>query len=101
MPPHDGEPWPAFMTDPEGNMMTEVQTCHKIFGSFKHPLLTNLGRRFQKYSGNGQEKLKAGGPNNLNERTTMEGKLDWMMNTVLGQKIPEAYGDATELWLKE
>ncbi len=31
----------------------------------------------------------------------MEGKLEWMMNTVISNKIPEAYGDATELWLKE
>lgn len=31
----------------------------------------------------------------------MEGKLDWMMGTVVSQKIPEAFGEATELWLKE
>lgn len=64
-------------------------------------MLKNLGRRFQKYAHNGHDKLKSGGPNNLNERTTMEGKLEWMMGTVLGQKIPEAFGDSTELWLKE
>ena len=64
-------------------------------------MLKNLGRRFQKYMNAGQEKLKSGGPGNLNERTTMEGKLEWMMGTVLSQKIPEAFGDATELWLKE
>lgn len=101
MPPHDGDKWPEYATDTEGNTMTEIQVCHKLFNSFKHPLLTNLGRRFQKYSTKGQENLKAGGTSNLNERTTMEGKLDWMMNTVLGQKIPEAFGDATELWFKE
>ena len=59
--------------------MTEIQVCHKLFNSFKHPLLTNLGRRFQKYATGGQDKLKSGGPSNLNERTTMDSKLEWMM----------------------
>lgn len=101
MPPHGNKPWPDEWKDPGGNMMTEIQVCHKMFNDFKHPMLKNLGRRFQKYSANGQEKLKAGGPNNLNEKTTMEGKLDWMMHTALFAKLPETFGDSTELWLKE
>lgn len=44
MPPHEGEAWPEseHVRDPENNPITEVQACHKLFGSFKHPLLTNL-----------------------------------------------------------
>jgi len=61
MPPHHGEPWPDFLLDPGKNKMTEVQACQKLFNSFQHPILKNLGRRFQKYANGGQEKLASGG----------------------------------------
>lgn len=87
MPPHDGEPWP---TDKQGNMLTEIQMTRELFNSFQHPMLKNLGRRFQKYMHKGHEGLKDGGKGNLEERTTMDSKLEWMMGSVLSSKLTES-----------
>jgi hypothetical protein len=81
--------------------MNEIEACQELFAKFQHPLLKNLGRRFQKYMNGGQKELADGGIGNLNQRTTMEEKLDWMMGTALGQKLPELFGGATDLWLVE
>lgn len=81
MPPH-GE-WPAEWIDKEGNQMSEIQVCHKLFGDFKHPMLKNLGRRFQKYAVGGQKNLESGGEANLKERTTQTGKLEWMLSAMV------------------
>lgn len=61
MPLHEGDSWPEFLLDPGKNKMNEIQACHKLFNSFQHPMLKNLGRRFQKYMMAGQEKLQSGG----------------------------------------
>ncbi len=42
--PH--EPYPV---DKEGNMLSEIQMTRELFDKFQHPMLKNLGRRFQKY----------------------------------------------------
>ena len=39
MPPHDGQPWPLTK---DGNTMTEVEMCYKLFSTFQHPLMKNL-----------------------------------------------------------
>ncbi|MCB9806917.1 hypothetical protein H6768_03410 [Candidatus Peribacteria bacterium] len=49
----------------------------------------------------GQSELADGGVGNLNQRVTMEEKLDWMMGTAVSSKLPELFGGATELWLTE
>jgi hypothetical protein len=49
----------------------------------------------------GQKELADGGVGNLNQRTTMTEKLDWMMSAVLGAKLPEVFGGSTDLWLQE
>lgn len=85
MPPHAGEPWPEQWrkNGGKGEKMNEVEVCNTIFQNFNHPLLKNLGRRFQKYMNAGQEKLQSGGKGNLNERVTMEEKLEWMMSATI------------------
>lgn len=50
-----------------------------------------MGRRFQKYMNGGQKELADGGIGNLNQRTTMEEKLDWMMSTAVSSKLPELF----------
>jgi hypothetical protein len=100
MPPHAGEPWPKQWTK-DGYKMNEIDVCYDLFWKFKHPLLQNLGRRFQKYMNGGQKELADGGVGNLNQRTTMTEKLDWMMSAVLGAKLPEVFGGSTDLWLQE
>lgn len=100
MPPHAGEPWPEKWTK-GGYKMNEIDACYEIFWSFKHPVLQNLGRRFQKYMNGGQKELADGGIGNLNQRTTMEEKLDWMMSTAVSSKLPELFWGATNLWLQE
>lgn len=40
----------------------------------------------------GQTELEDGGKGNLNQRTTMEEKLDWMMGTAVSSKLPEMFG---------
>ncbi len=89
MPPDasHGDKWP---TDNDGNEITEAQACWELFNRFKHPLLKNLGRRFEKYMSKGHDDLKDGGKNNLDTRVGMLDKLDWMMNTVCSSKITEA-----------
>ena len=89
MPPHSEEEWPV---DNAGNKRTEMDMLYDVFNQFQHPLLRNLGRRFEKYMNKGHDNLaKEGGPPNLDRRTTMEDKLDWMMGTVLSAKLPEAF----------
>ncbi len=61
MPVHDGAKWPSDLCDKEtGAPLTEIQACYKLFGDFKHPMLTNLGRRFQKYMNKGHQGLVDG-----------------------------------------
>lgn len=81
--------------------MTEADVCLDLFNGFQHPLLKNLGRRFQKYMSAGQKDLVNGAELNLNQRITQEEKLEWMMNTALGGKIPEMFGVGTNMWLSE
>jgi hypothetical protein len=94
--PH--EPYPV---DKEGNMLSEIQMTRELFDKFQHPMLKNLGRRFQKYMKKGHESLKDGGVGNLAERLTMESKLDWMMGSALHSKLTETLGGAIEPWLSE
>lgn len=47
--------WPK---DEEGNLKSEIQVCYELYSSFKHPMLQNLGRRFQKYMKKGHEELE-------------------------------------------
>jgi dsRNA-specific ribonuclease len=82
-------------------MLSEMQMCRILFEKFNHPMLKNLGRRFQKYMHKGHESLKDGGKGNLEERTTMKSKLDWMMGAVIGAKLTESVGNAVEPWLAE
>lgn len=98
MPPHHGYKWPS---NSNWEPLTEIQACFELFWKFKHPILQNLGRRFQKYMNQGFDKLKDGGEGNLDQRTTMEDKLDWMMTTVISSKPTEAFGGATDKWLTE
>ncbi len=102
MPPHHGEPWPEKWTK-EGFKMNEIDVCFEIFGKFEHPMLKNLGRRFQKYMIAGQKELVDGGEGNLRQRTTMTEKLDWMMGAAVWAtgKPPEVFWASTELWLAE
>lgn len=46
MPAHPPEKSP---TNKQGEPLTEIQACQELFQNFKHPILQNLGRRFQKY----------------------------------------------------
>lgn len=101
MPPHHGDPWPETWTTKDGYKMNEVDACYKLFNDFQHPMLRNLGRRFQKYMNAGQKELADGGEGNLKQRTTMSEKLDWMMSTAVSSKLPELFGAATDLWLAE
>lgn len=105
MPPHHGEPWPKkwISNDGKGFKMNETEVCMSLFGSFQHPMLKNLGRRFQKYMNGGQESCQSGGKGNLEQRTSMEEKKEWMMSALCSAtgKLPEGFGDATELWLVE
>jgi hypothetical protein len=103
MPPHHGEPWPKKWTNADGYKMNEVDACFEIFGKFNHPMLKNLGRRFQKYMLAGQKELVDGGDGNLKQRTTMSEKLDWMMGAAIwpSGKPPEVFWASTELWLSE
>lgn len=78
-----------------------MSMIYDLMNSFKHPVLRNLGRRFEKYMNKGHEQLKDGGPGNLNRRPNMEDKLDWMMGTVLAAKTTEAFGATNKLWLQE
>jgi hypothetical protein len=98
MPPHGEGKWPK---NSEGNEITEVEACYELFSKFKHPLLANLGRRFQKYMQKWHEELKDGGKGNLEQRSGMEDKLDWMMGTVCHSKISEAFWEGTKIWLGE
>lgn len=82
-------------------MMNEIDVCYELFNWFQHPMLKNLGRRFQKYMNKWQEWLADGGPGNLKQRTTMSEKLDWMMSTAVSSKIPELFGASTDMWLAE
>lgn len=100
MPPHGDKPWPEKWTK-GGYKMTEADVCFDLFNEFKHPLLKNLGRRYQKYMAAGQKELVNGAELNLNQRITQEEKLEWMMNTALGGKIPEMFGVGTNMWLSE
>lgn len=58
MPPHKGEKWPDSMLSKEGEPLSEIQACYFMFNQLKHPILTNLGRRFQKYMNKGHDNLK-------------------------------------------
>lgn len=99
MPPKDGK-WPkALMSGKEP--MSEVEACWVLFDSYKHPILANLGRRYQKYMMAGQKDLENGAEQNLKMRVTEEKKLEWMMNTMCHGKISEGWGVATEMWLSE
>lgn len=70
--------------------MTEMEACHKMFGSYRHPVMTNLYKLFTTYeSGSLGELLKAKG--NLEDRVTEEEKAEWMMETVMTGKIPELF----------
>lgn len=82
MPPHGGDKWPEKWTK-EGFKMTETDVIFDLLNEFRHPLLKNLGRRFQKYMMAGNKDLSDGGVGNLNQRTTKTEKLDWMMNTAI------------------
>lgn len=90
MPPHAGQPWPEKWTK-EGFKMNEIDVCYELFNGFQHPMLKNLGRRFQKYMNAGQKELADGGEGNLKQRTTMTEKLDWMMGTAVSSKLPELF----------
>lgn len=81
MPPH-GHDWPKRWTK-EGFKMTETDVIFDLLNEFQHPLLKNLGRRFQKYMMAGNKDLADGGVGNLNQRTTKAEKLEWMMNTAV------------------
>lgn len=82
--------WPKQLIKPNGDHMTEMEACHKMFGSYKHPVMTNLYKLFTTYeSGSTDELLKAGG--NLTDRVTEEEKAEWMMETVMVGKIPELF----------
>jgi len=82
MPPHGNHPWPKKWTK-DGYKMTETDAIFDVLNEFKHPLLKNLGRRFQKYMMAGNKDLADGGVGNLNQRTTKAEKVDWMMNTAV------------------
>lgn len=103
MPPHAGEPWPKKWTNKDGYKMNEIDVCFEIFGKFDHPMLKNLGRRFQKYMIAGQKELADGGEGNLKQRTTMTEKLDWIMSAAIWAtgKPPEVFWASTDLWLAE
>lgn len=83
--------------------MNEIDACFELFGKFEHPMLRNLGRRFQKYMNGWQKELADGGEGNLKQRTTMTEKLDWMMSAAVWStgKPPEVFWASTELWLAE
>lgn len=69
MPPHDGQKWPDYCRNKETQEpLSEIEACYKIFNELKHPILTNLGRRFQKYMNKGHENLKDGGKMNMEQR---------------------------------
>lgn len=44
--PVSEDKWPK---DAEGNLKSEIQVCYELYNAFKHPMLKNLSRRFQKY----------------------------------------------------
>jgi len=46
MPVHPPEKPPQ---NSQKEPLTEIQACRELFNAFNHPLLKNLGRRFQKY----------------------------------------------------
>lgn len=85
-------PCDPYPVDKEGNMLSEIQMTRALFDKFQHPMLKNLGRRFQKYMKKGHDSLKDGGVGNLAERLTMDSKLDWMMGSALGAKLTETVG---------
>jgi hypothetical protein len=60
MPPHGNHPWPKKWTK-DGYKMTETDAIFDLLNEFKHPLLKNLGRRFQKYMMAGNKDLADGG----------------------------------------
>lgn len=93
MPPHGNQGWPKRWITKDGYKMNEIDACFELFGAFKHPMLRNLGRRFQKYMNGGQKELADGGEGNLKQRTTMTEKLDWMMGAAVGStgKPPEVF----------
>lgn len=101
MPPHEGEEWPEFCSNKQGEPLSEIEACQKIFNELKHPILTNLGRRFQKYMNKGHENLKDGGKMNMEQRVDMRERLDWMMTSIISNKPTEIFGAATEIWLNE
>jgi len=102
MPPHKGEKWPDYCRNKEtGEPLSEIEACYKLFGGFKHPMLTNLGRRFQKYMNKGHDNLKDGGKMNMEQRVGMEERLDWMMTSIISNKPTEIFGAATDIWLAE
>jgi len=72
-----------------------------MFQGFSHPMLKNLGRRFQKYMNGGHKNLIDGGKGNMEQRNGMDERLKWMMDAVVNQKPTEAFGAATDIWLDE
>jgi len=101
MPPHAGEPWPESVMNKGKEPLSEIEACQTLFNSFQHPLLKNLGRRYQKYMNKGHDNLVDGGKQNMEQRTTMEEKLEWMMSSIVSSKPTEAFGGAMEMWLNE
>lgn len=57
MPAHPPEKPP---TNKEGEPLSEIQACRELFNAFQHPLLKNLGRRFQKYQNGAHKNLIEG-----------------------------------------
>lgn len=49
----------------------------------------------------GHDELVDGGKQNMEQRTTMEEKLSWMMSSIVSSKPTEAFGGAMEMWLNE
>lgn len=101
MPPHDGSPWPEKLLNKSWEPMSEIEACQTLFQEFSHPMLKNLGRRFQKYMNGGHKNLVDGGKGNMEQRNSMDERLKWMMDAVVNQKPTEAFGAATDIWLDE
>ena len=58
MPAHPPEAPPK---NKAGDPLTEIQACRELFNAFKHPILQNLLRQFQKYMNNAHDGLIDGG----------------------------------------
>lgn len=62
---------------------TEMQMIQKVLAGFRHPLMADMKRRFEKYMTKGFDGNKDGGEGQLKMRERREDKLEWMLDASL------------------